>query len=178
MSEYIVAPKQDLVNIADAIREKTETTDGMALDEMAALIAAIEAGGGGIKYATGTISLAETTTITSSNPTTLTHNLGIIPSLLYMQANGEPSITGGLYYISTITMHGTFFGDGTTSWMTQGVKRGSSSSYLTKLSMGAKSLSPVIRTWDENTAAFAITGAGNIDFVLEAGKKYHWVVMG
>jgi len=45
MSDLVIAQKQDLINIADAIREKTETTDGMGIDEMAALIAAIESGG-------------------------------------------------------------------------------------------------------------------------------------
>lgn len=53
MAEYVIAEKQDLINIADAIREKTETTDGMGIDEMAALIAAIESGGA--KVASGII---------------------------------------------------------------------------------------------------------------------------
>lgn len=74
MSDLVIAQKQDLINIADAIREKTETTDGMALDEMAALIAAIEAGGGSI--VAGTYTPAST----QSSRVTVTHNLGKEPT--------------------------------------------------------------------------------------------------
>jgi len=41
-NELIIANKEDLVNIADAIREKAGTTDSMALEAMADAIAAIE----------------------------------------------------------------------------------------------------------------------------------------
>lgn len=42
--ELVVCEKQSLVNIADAIREKSETTDRIGLGEMAELIAGIGAG--------------------------------------------------------------------------------------------------------------------------------------
>lgn len=75
MSDLVIAQKQDLINIADAIREKTETTDGMGIDEMAALIAAIEAGGGG-NIATGSFVPSEATINME-----ITHNLGVVPNL-------------------------------------------------------------------------------------------------
>jgi len=52
-NELIIANKEDLVNIADAIREKAGTTDAMALEAMAEAIAAIESGG--VIIETGTI---------------------------------------------------------------------------------------------------------------------------
>lgn len=82
MSEYVIAQKQDLINIADAIREKTETTDGMGIDEMAALIAAIESGG---KLATGKFSSS------NSSPATalITHDLGDIPNFCIVATNDQ-----------------------------------------------------------------------------------------
>lgn len=82
-SDYVIAQKQDLINIADAIREKTGTTDGMGIDEMAALIAAIESGGGsdGLQIASGEFTLAS-----SISTYTVTHDLGVLPNLFIVYA--------------------------------------------------------------------------------------------
>lgn len=46
MRELIVADKKDIVSIADAIRAKIKSSDGMTIEEMAELIESIESGGG------------------------------------------------------------------------------------------------------------------------------------
>lgn len=45
MSELVIAEKQDLVDIADAIRTKTGTTDTFTLSEMPQIITSISGGG-------------------------------------------------------------------------------------------------------------------------------------
>ena len=51
------------------------------LSGMAALIETIEAGGGGMKYATGTFTPVKTTALNS--PYKIEHNLGYVPDLFY-----------------------------------------------------------------------------------------------
>lgn len=77
-----------LKQIADAIREKGGTSDNLAFPAaMADAIAAIEAGGGGVLFKTGTITpAAETTTLT------IQHELGKTPTLL--MAYVTPSYSG------------------------------------------------------------------------------------
>lgn len=62
-----------LTSIADAIREKLESTDTMFPSEMAALIESIEAGGSG-KIAYGSVSFSSGTT------KSVTHGLGVKPT--------------------------------------------------------------------------------------------------
>lgn len=76
MSELVIAQKQDLINIADAIREKTETTDGMGIDEMAALIAAIESGADLSKTQFTKMTCGTITPSQASSSLTINHNLG------------------------------------------------------------------------------------------------------
>ena len=169
-----------LKQIADAIREKGGTSDNLAFPTaMAEAIAAIEAGGVGIKYATGRITPAEQTTINSKNQLVITHNLGVIPSVLYMSVYESPSVTSGLNFIVTHTMHGQTIGESATLWVTKGVKRGSSSSTNTVLSQGSATLGgPIKNDWNETTAVFVLSGSGGISFVMEAGKNYDWMVFG
>lgn len=106
MSELVIAQKQDLINIADAIRAKTETTDGMGVDEMATLIAAIESGGsgGGTNYGTVTyetysqvlsfgVPIPEDNFFIAILPTKTIGSLGsnYIYHLNYRKINGEES---------------------------------------------------------------------------------------
>lgn len=49
MADLIVANKSDLVNIADAVRSKTGSTETMALDEMPTAISGISGGGAAIE---------------------------------------------------------------------------------------------------------------------------------
>lgn len=47
MSEFVICEKSDLVNVADAIREKTGKTDEMTIEQMAVEITGIGGGSGG-----------------------------------------------------------------------------------------------------------------------------------
>lgn len=67
MADYVLEKKADLKAIADAIREKSGSADGMTVAEMAALISAIETGGGeltinGHKVLIGQVTPTETVT--------------------------------------------------------------------------------------------------------------------
>ena len=59
MADYVLEKKSDLTAIADAIREKSGSTDSMTVANMAALISALETGGGGdsLSVITGTFSV-------------------------------------------------------------------------------------------------------------------------
>lgn len=46
MSDYLLEPKETLTDIANAIREKTGSTEAMTVSQMASLISGIETGGG------------------------------------------------------------------------------------------------------------------------------------
>lgn len=47
MSEFVICEKSDLVNVADAIREKTGKAEGMTIEQMAVEIEGISGGSGG-----------------------------------------------------------------------------------------------------------------------------------
>lgn len=70
MSEFIIAEKSQLVDIADAIRTKTETTDTLSLEEMPQMIAGIETGANleeiTVEQATPSISVSSDGLITAS----------------------------------------------------------------------------------------------------------------
>jgi len=71
MTDLVIAEKADLVSIADAIREKAGSEDGLTLDAMAAAIEALETGGG-VVYGTFTPSEDITDYL-------VTHNFGNEP---------------------------------------------------------------------------------------------------
>lgn len=91
---------EKLTAIADAVREKTETTDALTLDAMAEAIAALETGGG---YTTGTFTLSEDTAVADL---TFEHGLGKVPKGLCIGLNTEnnaASVSIGTFrVISTI----------------------------------------------------------------------------
>ena len=70
MSEFIIAEKSQLVDIADAIRTKTETTDTLSLEEMPQMIADIETGANleeiTVEQVTPSISVSSAGLITAS----------------------------------------------------------------------------------------------------------------
>ena len=84
-----MALTEKLTAIGDAIREKTETTELLTLDGMAAAIAGIETGGGAA-YTSGEIKLSEAKTIGNTLETALeiTHNLGKKPKLFMLVYTG------------------------------------------------------------------------------------------
>lgn len=100
MSEYVIAKKQDLINIADAIREKSGINGGLALPE--AMIQAIAGIGNGIKMSITSFTQAEDNTweniyagyAISSN---YTHGLGEVPNLFIVYSPDAEVITGVRY---------------------------------------------------------------------------------
>ena len=92
--------------LATAIEGKGVTVpEGTKLDGMAALVDAIEAGGGlALEYnrlkvaASGTFTVAERTEISNSNPYVIQHGAGIIPLLILIEA-GKVSQNAELMYM-------------------------------------------------------------------------------
>lgn len=78
-----------LTAIANAIREKGGTSEPLTLDQMAAAITAIEAGGGAnIKM--GSFTLSQT-----ADSYTLTHGLGAIPQFIMLMSNCKTTTPKG-----------------------------------------------------------------------------------
>lgn len=91
-----------LTAIANAIREKTETTATMLPSEMAALIAGLP----NIKMTYGSQTLASNTSLGSIE---ITHNLGVTPNVIFLAQSGNVynNTTNGMA-VSTV-----LFSDGT-----------------------------------------------------------------
>lgn len=86
MAEKLYTVKEsDLVNIADAIRLKRDTTTPIKVEDMPLEIGLIE--GGGVpffsKIASGQFT-PSTNIQTNSNPYTVTHNLGVEPRFIFV----------------------------------------------------------------------------------------------
>ena len=73
MADYVLEKKSDLTAIADAIREKSGSTVGMTVANMAGLISALETGGGEITVGNHKVLLGQATPDASG---TLTVSLG------------------------------------------------------------------------------------------------------
>lgn len=87
MSDLVLAHRQELVDIADAIRAANGTTSGIKIDEIPQLIEDL-----GVKYTSGTY-----TASTTGSAATITHGLGITPSIIIFIRKGTfstPSSTG------------------------------------------------------------------------------------
>lgn len=90
--DRINAAKADILA---ALTEKGVDTSGAGLADIAALVAGIEAGGGGGNFATGTF------TVTSDvNYRNITHDLGTIPNLFIVWSNDVTA--GSSLYIITL----------------------------------------------------------------------------
>lgn len=93
MSEYLIQG-ETLAGIADAIRGKTGGTDPILTSDMAALIAAIEAGGG--DFTSGTTLFSERLTVGNEVSTgyKIEHGLGKPPTFFCFMANYKGSNYG------------------------------------------------------------------------------------
>lgn len=104
-----------LTAIANAIREKTETTATMLPSEMAALIQGIT--GAKVEYGTKTYS-------TTVKNITINHSLGKIPNLIYLAQVGSPYNNTSRWTISLIK-----WPDDTTRWCTVSDKQFSGTTF-------------------------------------------------
>lgn len=104
-----------LTAIANAIREKTETTATMLPSEMAALIQGIT--GAKVEYGTKTYS-------TTVKNITINHSLGKIPNLIYLAQVGSPYNNMSRWTISLIK-----WPDDTTRWCTVSDKQFSGTTF-------------------------------------------------
>lgn len=87
MSDLVLAHRQELVDIADAIREANGTTSGIKIDEIPQLIEDL-----GLKYTSGTY-----TASSSATSATITHGLGVVPTIVIFCKEGTistPTTTG------------------------------------------------------------------------------------
>lgn len=91
MATYAV-DGQKLTDIANAIREKADSTDGLTLDAMAA---AIEEIGGGVKMAQGSLTFAEDKSL--STRLEIEHNLGVVPNFYYLYSPDAEIKSGARY---------------------------------------------------------------------------------
>lgn len=159
--------------IVSAVEGKGVTVpDGTLLNGMASLIESIETGGGGVDFAIGSVTPADQTTYSISNPFTITHNLGRIPTVALMYTESRPSVTNGLQTITSfITDPKTIDNYGSTGLNILN-KKGSTFS-----TTGGKYINANSAKWDDKTIALPIIGGGPVTFILEAGKNYYWLVI-
>ena len=81
MSDLVLAHRQELVDIADAIRAANGTTSGIKIDEIPQLIEDL-----GLNYTTGTFTASATGT-----SETITHGLGVTPTIIIFCKQGTLS---------------------------------------------------------------------------------------
>lgn len=91
MSELVICDKQDIVDIADIIREKSSETGEMTLEMLKEVAGAIESGE--LELRTGTITLSK-----DSSSLTIEHNLSKLPKIIYVRHNDSSITAGNVYY--------------------------------------------------------------------------------
>ena len=101
-------------DILAALTEKGVDTSGAGLADIAGLIAAIEAGGGGSgghrldRVSTGSFTMAEEIGLNTGY--TFEHDCGRVPTLLYIKASATPSTQTAVYQLVAFTMPHTVDG--------------------------------------------------------------------
>ena len=168
-------------DIKAAIEGKGVTVpDGTLLDGMAALIAGMDAGGGGLEYnrlyqaATGTFTVTERTEVYSDAPYILQHDAGVIPILVTITSNGMTS-QGDLDALAMWRRrHASQNYYDLSQAMTLAVKRGSSSGRLDRyLSIEGGTAKAAL--WSaQSVPVFCY----NTSIYFNTGKTYKWVAYG
>ena len=152
--------------IQAAIEGKGVTVpDGTLLDGMAALIEAIEAGGGGVIY--GTFTLTEAT-----KNITIEHNLGSLPNFaMFVMKNGTAKNNNTIFGGGGISNVSYFAFSRTNS---DNISIKASTTALTKeLSTSSSCL---IGSLNAHTMDVGVPNDNQIKW-LESGKEYLWLVM-
>ena len=164
--------------IQTAIEGKGVTVpSGTLLDGMAALIDAIEAGGGKVSFANGTVTFESDTTLDSTYPYNnikITHDSGCFPIAFYMYCESSSS-SQKFRYLSMILNAARKANNGTpmlgfyftleryNTSSSQSVIRDSSRSYALPL------------YWNDK---FIIPFCYNMDIILKAGVTVKWFIVG
>lgn len=173
--------------VSDALAALTEkgvtVPEGTKVDGLAALIAAIEAGGGGggveLQYnrlypaATGTFTPAARTLFNTDAPLVIEHNAGIKPFVVLVTSNGMASTNDLDFIASWIIPHYNVSYYDQNQVYSVSSRRGSSSSY--KTTRYGEYYSGSFPSWDMEKVAVAQGGVG---IYVNAGKTYTWTVFG
>jgi len=172
-------------DIADAIRGKTGEAGTMKPAEFPDKIAAIETGGGSSGGASGEWLIASgATTETTEGKINVTHDLGVVPDIVYIIANASgSSLTGGenkLRVVAGCMLSSKLLGDAGADEKTYGycflINSSSGGPMIGTLTVGLENVT---------TSAFApacgITARtmqiGTDAATLFPGKTYNWVAM-
>lgn len=189
-SVKVIADKQDLVSIADAIRAKTETTDGIDFADMAALIEGIE---GGAKVAMGSFTPTETVSCSAAihyegtpvtGSFTLRHNFGSIPVAGFFYASGEYinnintiicalfCIGDSIYYSAASNTQGLWTRDGASSLNPYGSITNAKPAWCSGI------YAPVCFYAATNDEISVVPGVSLANGNFVAGQTYKWVLIG
>ena len=102
MAEYLIQDNT-LTDIADAIREKTNTTESIMPIDFAALIKSISGGdGNGLKLRETPLAKTGTFKPTSETAVTITHDLGVVPDYVMIGMLNDP--IGTIPYVTLYSM--------------------------------------------------------------------------
>lgn len=102
MAEYLIQDNT-LTDIADAIREKTNTTESIMPIDFAALIKSISGGdGSGLKLRETPLAKTGTFKPTSETAVTITHDLGVVPDYVMISMLNDP--IGTIPYVTLYSM--------------------------------------------------------------------------
>lgn len=168
--------------IKAAIEGKGVTVpDATLLDGMAALIDAIEAGGGvELQYnrlypsATGTFTPAERTAVTVNSPLVIEHNAGIIPFVVMVTSNGMAA-ENDLQFIVTWRIHHWNADYYNLNQLYSVLSRRGSSSTNRNTAYGKVGYSGILDAWGIKNVVLA---QNSTTFYVNAGKTYTWTVYG
>ena len=149
--------------IKTAIEGKGVTVpDGTLLDGMAALIEAIEAGGGGFQVALGTFTPAETIALNRLPPLSIEHNAGFTPdAFIFYKAESSS------YDMIAISAKGRIlWGDSSSHYTCYVMHKGSSS--MGEGSLKSYPLTGEVAYIRSNISSHKVT----------AGQEYRWIAIG
>ena len=161
--------------IKAAIEGKGVTVpEATLLDGMAALIEAIEAGGGGgVKFANGTITPTE-----NSKSTVITHNLGAIPDYFFLRDTGSDNTNSPSARVNKriwMVYAGKDSGNAV-------VEQGTANSYSRFYYKNAIITTDTPSRWDNSCSHTAtentlVVGNTYNSFLLGSGRTYEWIAI-
>lgn len=158
-----------------AIAEKGVDTTGKGLSDIAALVAAIEAGGG-VKIAHGMVEVAEDTLIVE-----VTHGLGVIPEYIHVAAYRDMGsrqtytvyATGGKIDAYSVGRYHYNFYQGSNASTNQSSSIGIAGNFT---SGPGTSGTRYVNSANENS--FMLGNNAQSSYYIRAGLRYYWIAIG